>query len=382
MDTMQSWYGLKDDHRDFTIDYDTDANLFFARHDLDEQLDAILKRSFRTGYPPKFVLYGDWGVGKTHTMRHVKYKVETTDALPATVVYVELPDITTKSTFQVAHAALLDALGIERAQSLIYRFNAEHGENSRSIIKDAAQSGDIAAAFMNLAVSGDIARVAWDWLRGIQIPDAQARMAGLPSKLEQSIQLVRVLQILGRLSLEMDKKMLVFMLDEATRLGNVSNADAITHWQSAFKALADSQTKEVGVIVAGGWIEPDDMPLPLQDQMVMTRFGSGNYIPLHPLDREDALLFANDLLETWVEPAKRSQIIDEFSDQTGGEEISATSFPFTVPALKRMIEYFCRDGGITRPRDIQIDLSAFLNRAIDDSRHIISLGYLNQLIEG
>lgn len=382
METMQSWYGLKEAHRDFTIDYDTDANLFFARHELDEQLDAILKRSFRTGYPPKFVLYGDWGVGKTHTMRHVKFKIETTAALPATVVYVELPDITTKSTFQVAHSALMDALGIERAQSLVYRFNAEHGEKTREIIRDAAQSGDIASAFMNLAVSGDIARVTWDWLRGLPIPDAQARMAGLPSRLDQSIQLVRVLQVLGRLSLDVDKKMLVFMLDEATRLGNVSNADAITHWQSAFKALADSQTKEVGVIVSGGWIEPDDMPLPLQDQMVMTRFGSSNYIPLYPLDGEDALLFVQDLLETWVEPAKRSELIELYSQQAMNEEVDSTSFPFTVPALKRMVEYFCRDGGITRPRDIQIDLSIFLNRAIDDDMHIISLGYLNQLIEG
>jgi Cdc6-like AAA superfamily ATPase len=382
MDTMQSWYGLKEGHHDFTIDYDTDANLFFARHDLDEQLGAILKRSFRTGYPPKFVLYGDWGVGKTHTMRHVKFVIETTDALPATVVFVELPDITTKSTFQVAHAALLDALGIDRAQSLVYRFNAQHGEKSKGIIKEAAQSGDIATAFMNLAVSGDIARIAWDWLRGVPLQDAQARLVGLPSKLDQSIQLVRVLQVLGRLSLDMDKKMLVFMLDEATKLGNVSNADAINHWLSAFKSLADSQTKEVGIIVSGAWIEPDDMPLPLQDQQVMTRFGSSNYIPLHPLDGEEAATFVQDLLEEWVEPAERAQITAQYGQQADGEEVEATSFPFTVPALKRMVEYFCRDGGITRPRDIQIDVSIFLNRAIDDDRRIISLGYLNHLIEG
>ncbi len=114
METMQSWFGLKDRHRDFTIDYDTDANLFFARHDLDEQLKSILKRSVRTGYPPKFVLYGDWGVGKTHTMLHMKYEIESTDELPAIVVFVELPDITSKSTFQVAHAALLDAFSIDR----------------------------------------------------------------------------------------------------------------------------------------------------------------------------------------------------------------------------------------------------------------------------
>ena len=75
VETMQSWFGLKEQHNDFSIETETDAALFFARHELDEQLNAILRRSFRTGNPPKMVLYGDWGVGKTHTMRHMQYVI-------------------------------------------------------------------------------------------------------------------------------------------------------------------------------------------------------------------------------------------------------------------------------------------------------------------
>ncbi len=36
METMKTWYGLKDAHEDFTIANDTDAALFFARHELSE----------------------------------------------------------------------------------------------------------------------------------------------------------------------------------------------------------------------------------------------------------------------------------------------------------------------------------------------------------
>ena len=110
METMQKWFGLKDGHVDFTIANDTDAKFFFVRHELDETLHSILRRSFRTGNPPKFVLYGDWGVGKTHTMRHVQYVIEHTADFRARVVFVELPDISSKSQFDVAHGALLDAL--------------------------------------------------------------------------------------------------------------------------------------------------------------------------------------------------------------------------------------------------------------------------------
>src|SRR3954454_5714963 len=122
METMTTWFGLKEGHNDFSIENDADARLFFARRDLDDQLSAILRRSFRTGTPPKMVLYGDWGVGKTHTMRHIEYVIDTTDEFPAKVVFKELPDISNKSTFQVAHAALLDALGFDLAQNWVHSF--------------------------------------------------------------------------------------------------------------------------------------------------------------------------------------------------------------------------------------------------------------------
>src|SRR6266540_3670121 len=123
METMQSWFGLKPEHKDFSIETDADAEQFFARHELDEDLMAKLRRSFRTGNPPKLVLYGDWGWGKTHTMRHMQYVIETRDDFPARVVFVELPDITSRSTFRVAHAALLDALGLERAQGWVLQYH-------------------------------------------------------------------------------------------------------------------------------------------------------------------------------------------------------------------------------------------------------------------
>ena len=58
---MQSWFGLKEQHRDFSIQTEGDRRLFFARHDLDVELKRRLKRAFRTENPPKLVLYGDWG---------------------------------------------------------------------------------------------------------------------------------------------------------------------------------------------------------------------------------------------------------------------------------------------------------------------------------
>src|SRR5262245_17250724 len=124
LETMAEWFGLKQGRTDFYVENQADAHLLFGRTELDARLRAVLRRSFRTTHPPKLVLYGDWGVGKTHTMRHMQYEIEKTDAYAADVIFVELPDISSKTDFQAAHSALLDALGIDRVKVWVTQFQA------------------------------------------------------------------------------------------------------------------------------------------------------------------------------------------------------------------------------------------------------------------
>src|SRR5262249_23736578 len=159
MEKMADWYGLKAGHTDFYIENDADAEVFFARGQLDTQLQGILRRSFRTGNPPKFVLYGDWGVGKTHTLRHIEYVMRNAPGYDAHVVFLELPDITAKASFQVAHAGLLDALGLERVKNWMLQFQTKHQSQSRDILQRSTQSEDISKAFLTLIGFGDAARI-------------------------------------------------------------------------------------------------------------------------------------------------------------------------------------------------------------------------------
>ena len=377
---MQTWFGLKASHVDFTIANDTDAGLFFVRHELSETLQSILRRSFRTGSPPKFVLFGDWGVGKTHTMRHVQYVIEHTAEFKARVVFVELPDISSKSRFEVAHGALLDALSFDVARLWVQEYQRKHGQKAHENIREFTQSGDIASAFGNLGAFGDISRVAWDWLRGVELSSTESRNAGLPSAVTQSGQLVRILQMFGRLCQDVEENFLVLMLDEATKLSYISNQDAINHWVNAFKILADDQTKEVGFIVSGSWNDPDDMALPLQDLQVRSRFGEHNYIRLPTFSPSETEIFMKALLAEWIDPTQRQELRSDFSADADQEEITNETFPFTVDGVVSAAKYATRNGGYTTPRDIQKTLDDFANRAIDDKRHIISSAYLMSLI--
>lgn len=380
METMADWYGLKPGHKDFYIENDVHARLLFARQQLDDQLQGILRKSFRTGNPPKFVLFGDWGVGKTHTMRHIEHVVTSTTGFDAQIVYVELPDITAKATFQIAHAALLDALGMQRVKNWMMQFQTKHQAKSQPMIQHQTQSEDVARAFLTLVGYGETARICWDWLRGIELSASEARSAGLPPSLAQSNQLVAVLRMLGQLSKEIDDKILVLMLDEATKLTFVTNGDAIAHWVNAFKILSDKLTKEVGFIVSASFRDPDDMPDALADQQIQSRFGHNHYIPLLNFGPPEAEEFLLALLAEWIDPTRRAALMAAHSKEAEGEKITDETFPFTEKAKGRFVDYTCRNGNVTNPRDIQQSLDDILNRAIDDGKHLLSGRYIEGVL--
>jgi Cdc6-like AAA superfamily ATPase len=382
METMGEWFGLKEDRKDFFIENDAHASVFFARKQLESNLETILRKAFRTGNPPKFVLYGDWGIGKTHTLRHVEYVVTSRkdEGYRAQIVFVEMPDVRAKDDFHVAHAAFLDALGQMKVKNWILQYQAKYQSQAMDKIQRLTQSEDIAKAFISLVAFGEATRICWDWLRGISLSSTEARTAGLPPSLDQSNQMVNVLRTLGALSQDIDGSILILMLDEAAKLNSVSNADAVAHWLNAFKILADKQTKEVGLIVSASFQDVDSMPAPLQDMQVRSRFGESHYIELHNFEREESDDFVRHLLHNWIDSKKRTALISKYGVEGNGEEISDTSFPFTEKAFFRFIDYVVRNGGIANPRDIQHNLDDILNRAIDDERHILSSKYLEKVL--
>jgi hypothetical protein len=169
------------------------------------------------------------------------------------------------------------------------------------------------------------------------------------------------------------------MIDEAYKLKDVTDGAAIAHWLNAFRLLADRGTKEVGVLVSASHADVEEMADALKDVQVRSRFGEGHYIFLHALGPEETTEFLHGLLSEWIDPTKRKERVAAYHGETDGESIHDTIFPFTQRAFDRFVEYATRNGGVTNPRDIQNDLDAILNQAIDAERHIISRKYLDRL---
>ena len=200
--------------------------------------------------------------------------------------------------------------------------------------------------------------------------------------MDQSNQLVSVLRMLGRLSRDIDDKVLVLLLDEATKLTAVTNGDGIAHWVNAFKILADRQTKEVGFIVSASFRDPDDMPDALSQEQIRNRFGTDHYILLQNFGPSEAKEFTTLLFTQWIDGEKRASLISAHTAENDGEAMSDETFPFTDKGFDRFVDFACRDGNVAKPRDLQQALDDILNRAIDDGRHLLSGKYLGHIFAG
>ena len=71
---LNTWWCLKEGRGDFMPDPEKDAELLFCHNNhIDDKILHSIKRSFSAGRPIKMLIYGDWGVGKTHLLHHIMW---------------------------------------------------------------------------------------------------------------------------------------------------------------------------------------------------------------------------------------------------------------------------------------------------------------------
>ena len=379
MSDFATWFGLKGDRDDFHVQTKRDYALFFARSNIDATIRRSIDEANRGHNPIKMVLFGDWGCGKTHTLRHIDYLLENTSVPKGFPVFIDLPDVMAKTRFNEAQSLMLDAVGFDKVREWVRQYNAKHS-NAAQLIRAFTSSADVEKALLTMLGYGDSAQIAWEWLRGKVLNANESRAVGLPPSLTQSHSLVSVLRMLGIMCREFDERRLTFLVDEADNLRNVTDHDSINHWRQCLRSLADVDNEDCGIVIAGGFNDPEDMPPMLSDEQIVTRFGKSHYVSLQTFQRDEAIEFLQCLFAEWIDDAKRTALIAAHGLESDGEQLQGDTFPFTVESLVTFSEYCCRDGGVTRPRDIQTDLHAVLNHAIDGSRHILSSVFLTSII--
>lgn len=301
-----------------------DAGVYFGERKLNEQLQRRVEAAYALGRPPKIYIQGRWGAGKTHHLYHLKYILESKGLggkkdFIVRFFQVECEDDT---AFQYLHRKMLNSLGMEVVKKAVSDFLMEHGTNRADEQKRLFDSQNLIVATQVLSIGDE--QLAWRWLSGGQLSSAELRSLNVTSNLEDTTELVDVQIRLGRLLQEQGRR-IVFLIDEAESLKNVTKANAQRSWHDGLRNLADSSNNSIGYVMATFVDLNNPYPEFAAEEDIVRRLGQQNILTLEPYsDPNEVKAFIQDLLKARVDPS---------SIETLPAGVKAETYPFTEDAL-------------------------------------------------
>jgi Cdc6-like AAA superfamily ATPase len=375
---MQEYFCLKD-RQNFDIHPEDkrDRELFFGKKELHTAIEIQIRKAFATAKPLKIMLWGDWGVGKTHVIRHIEFYLEKHEAqYPSAAFFMDCPDVEKNTRFDTLHGKILDCIGLERVQSLLAQFNAQHGLKMKSVLQaQVGGSSEIASALQNLLVYGPIANTAWSWLKGVDVK-AQGVAIGVSAPLSDSQHFADILRFIGRLFKEFEKKQLIILLDEMQKLQNVSDVNAVRHWVSTLKELADNTNNSLGFVLGLSFRDEDQIPEILYERQIISRLSpkDEHIIPLPNYEKVDVEVFLNDMLKAFIDASSlKAKKID------GVAGFDADTYPFTRPAFDEFVDLVSRNPNESVPRQIISKLGTVAWYSMDGNKPIIDSDMIKQI---
>lgn len=373
--TLSEWFCMKDGRASFKPSVIRDHELFCHETKIQDEVLISIERRFAAQQPVKMVLYGDWGVGKTHTLYFLtRWFADQQQDYPARTVLVELGDITAKSRFDVLVGPFLDKLGLRELVRLVHAYQPATGTHIIEALKNEGAAHNVAEAFGKflLASPGDTppsaVATAFDFLKGQRPRDAIS--IGLGAPLSQSDEFYSVMLGCGELVKKVENRRLIFVADEAAKLDDIESDEAtLRHWVAANRLIFDDLNQTFGLIYTLSGRGQSQIPTVISDPQVMSRLGETNLIELPNLPIGEVQHFLSRLRESFLDKDRVQELV------TSGEIQSAdfdwARYPFTAPAWENFLDHWSRNQEDAKPRDICDKLDDVGFRALKAGRRLI-----------
>jgi hypothetical protein len=382
MQRLNDWYFLREDRSSFKPQPLRDGELMLCHRDVEASIRFAIEKAFALGETVKLLLWGDWGVGKTHTLRHIEHWLrQHSNEYPARTIFIEIGDVRRDSSFGVIHKDLVDGIGLAALVDLAFAY-MRAGGNLLGDLERLGIPASIREAFNKLyvAIPGqappEIVQTAWHYLRGDDV-GAKGSALGLPRQLEDGKEFYYVLAALGHIVRKVENRQLLFLVDEAAKLEAVSAvAEKERHWVNVNKLIFDQENSHFGFVYTVSGKGVDELPVALFEPQIENRLGKRK-IELKNLEASDVRSFLRDLIAAFVD--KQRVEGDQQAAVATHPAYDPAAYPFTAPALDRFVDYFERSQENSKPRDItdRLDDAAFY--AMKDGERLIGEGVLSSL---
>ena len=373
--TIRERFGLRRDN--FILDPVNDTECF-ARDDVDtHEIAESLDIDLLTGIPPKRLVWGEYGGGKTHTLMRAIRELE--HLTPIYACRIECPDLSKRSRFHdLYREGIMRELGQDFVIGLIQDAVDSVGTARRGEIMDGLKKKfddeQVAKAAIRLIDPNFDQLRLWRWISGVPLARSDLDDLGQTEDLTQAeaARLADYLCLIGRLLLESRKQTLVLVLDEMERLSNVG-PETVTTFVSGFTRLVDQNQRMVSVLIGASAAVLSELP-EVFSPPVLSRLGSDALIEIKPLEDAGVDKFIKGVIKYVREPAVSLQKLIEKVKDDNGETIDQNFFPFTVEAVDALKSVLTRS---MTPRDIANKMTRSLGRAQRAGRFVITSELVN-----
>ena len=345
---------LKGDRKNFTINFrlnEEDRAAYFGRRKINKEIVEGIRERYMMGNQPKKYLYGQYGVGKTHTLFNLKYQLEESPEAKAITDYKVKccfidAEFKEKTDYNYLHARMMEALTLEKIKEIVQEYLAAHaGPGLEDKLRNDFGDANIARAIRALGYAGEPITL-WKWLCGGSLTAAELTSYNLTKNMDTVSEMYRVLVGIMRLLVNKGAYYL-FLLDEMEGLTNIRNQDCRESFHDAVRRLSDDDNSVAGFIVSIYAMQEEGIPEFVFREDIKTRLNRAN---IHHLDYlagdDDVRQFLRDLFTLVIDDDKKKE-------KEGQEQIPSglEYYPLTDEAMDEFVELATRAPTASLPRN-------------------------------
>ena len=353
---MKDAYHLKKDN--FSLVPKLDWVCYFGRSEAESILTEMIEKSFSANVPPKSVVFGEWGTGKTQTIWHF---INTILKDRSDSVYVGLPELPSNATFLDFYNILMNRLSISHFRFILNQVANKYGDIEKTT-PPRGLTPNVITVFKRLRIVGEgteAEKKIWAWLTGFPITRPDDIGLSMTDRQITITEALNVLWYLGTFNWEAEKKFMIFLIDEAQRLGEVKTGTFEERtFIEAFRAIFLKEFP-IGLMFCTGIGELRDLPSMLSIGEVRSRIG--RYISLGSLADPEIKEMIEGIVRyvrdgaTWdyengkIKWNETDSNVLALVARLKEEDIDTENeiYPFTKSAIEQLVQYFIQPEYIT-----------------------------------
>lgn len=376
-----NWFCLHEGRRNFEINPQRDRNQLFGKPEWEEGINDRLQKSQLLSRPIRLVWWGQFGIGKTHRLRHTEFLVQS-NGYRYRPCYVVASDIQEKTGFNRLHYELINDLGQAEMRQLVKSYVLKVASNQqgyRSIVEICGNAADVAAAIETFGGAADRpVASAWRFLCGEALdPSAMETIGVSREKLERAADYATVISALATIIEAETSKQLLYLVDECENLLKITNRTAEAQWNEALRAILD--VHNVNIVLTVGAEKSDNLPRLILQPDIFRRILKDNYVQMEAFKGPETQSFVKGLLEQWIDPDKRKALEAAENLASSHADYEPALYPFTRGGFELFCEGVVVDPRSAKPSEILAKLNDVAAEAWVKDRRLITRDHLTKM---